>query len=69
MRLNDFQILTILNGVKKICGQNANVWLFGSRVDDTKRGGDIDLYIEVDEDVSVFDAKLKLMSYFQNHFG
>ena len=26
--------------------QNARIWLFGSRVDDDKRGGDIDIYIE-----------------------
>jgi len=27
--------------------QSGKIFLFGSRVDDTKRGGDIDLYIEL----------------------
>lgn len=29
-----------------IIDPNANVWLFGSRADDSKRGGDIDILIE-----------------------
>ena len=29
------------------------VYLFGSRADDTKRGGDIDLYLELRENLSV----------------
>jgi len=27
-------------------GADVNVWLFGSRVDDARRGGDVDLYVE-----------------------
>lgn len=29
-------------------GQNAAIWLFGSRVDDQQRGGDVDLFVETD---------------------
>lgn len=37
----------ILESVAFELGRSAKVYLFGSRVDDTKRGGDIDLLIEV----------------------
>jgi hypothetical protein len=36
--------------VHEAFGANADVWLFGSGTDDTKRGGDIDLFIETDLD-------------------
>jgi len=46
MRLTAFQIQTICESAEKNFGKNTPVWLFGSRVDDEARGGDIDLYIE-----------------------
>lgn len=69
MRLSKFQIQTILDGVEKFCGKDAKVWLFGSRVDDLKKGGDIDLYVEIDPNISILDAKLKLMSFFELKMG
>jgi predicted nucleotidyltransferase len=46
MRLSPQQIDSIKNTVHLVWGDNAKVRLFGSRVDDQRRGGDIDLYIE-----------------------
>lgn len=48
MRLTQTQQAAIRNTVAHIMGKDARVWLFGSRVDDAARGGDIDLYIEAD---------------------
>lgn len=46
MRLSDQQRSIIHTAVTENFGAGASVWLFGSRVDDAARGGDIDLYIE-----------------------
>lgn len=47
MRLHDFEQAAILSTVKCL-DENARVYLFGSRVDDSKRGGDIDLLVMSD---------------------
>ena len=49
MRLSKQQIDIIKAGTAEVFGEAAEVLVFGSRVDDTQRGGDIDLYIELPE--------------------
>lgn len=49
MRLTPSQAETITKLATDCFGQSARVWLFGSRVDDQARGGDIDLMVEVDD--------------------
>jgi uncharacterized protein len=46
MRLNRFQIDTINKLATKHFGQAATAYLFGSRTDNQKKGGDIDLLIK-----------------------
>jgi predicted nucleotidyltransferase len=48
MRLEEWEIREIKEAAKKIFGENVRVFLFGSRVYDDKRGGDIDLYVITD---------------------
>ena len=45
MRLSTDQIKAIRQAATAAFGQGTSVWLFGSRVDDSKKGGDIDLLV------------------------
>ncbi len=49
MRLSEREIAAITTTASEVFGADAEVRLFGSRTDDDKRGGDIDLYITVSE--------------------
>lgn len=70
MRLTNHQKTTILNACQRYF-ENAECWLFGSRVDDQKRGGDIDLYIETTEtDVDkIVAAKLAFLVALHRELG
>lgn len=49
MRLTSTQIETIKSTASAMLGEGVRVTLFGSRLDDQQKGGDVDLYIEVPE--------------------
>lgn len=49
MRLDAQSLDTIRRAVRELAGSDARVRLFGSRLDDTARGGDIDLLVEMTE--------------------
>lgn len=46
MRLNDHERAVIREAVRRHFGEASRVLLFGSRADDSRRGGDIDLLVE-----------------------
>jgi len=49
MRITPEQKNAIIETVSTFFGSQARVYLFGSRVDDNARGGDIDLFIQWNE--------------------
>ena len=46
MRLTEDERALIKRVIASAFGNDAGIWLFGSRADDSKRGGDVDLYVE-----------------------
>lgn len=61
MRIQEKEAHIIKNAVQNIFGQAAEVFLFGSRADDSKKGGDIDLYIETQTEENIFRKKIDLI--------
>jgi predicted nucleotidyltransferase len=62
MRLTTEQINTIITTCRAVAGASALVWLYGSRLDDTRHGGDIDLLIEPEESVNLLlRARIKTL--------
>ena len=51
MRLTNQQIQTIRQLARQVAGDQSRVRVFGSRLDDTAHGGDIDLMLELTESV------------------
>lgn len=64
MRITSSQIRKLKAATKRHFGQNAKIWIFGSRVDDHRRGGDYDFYIETpcDDPDRIVSAKLALLA-------
>ena len=61
MRLKVKEAEFIKQIAKDCFGKEAKIYLFGSRVSDDKKGGDIDLYIETTGKEHLFDKKLKML--------
>jgi predicted nucleotidyltransferase len=61
MRLSPEQTQVILRGVRQHFGSNARVMLFGSRLDDAARGGDVDLLVECEHPPTVRQRALATM--------
>lgn len=70
MRLTQEQKQVIREEVAQIFGPDVRVRLFGSRLDDRQRGGDIDLYIEAEgSPAELLDRELNLYSRLQRRLG
>ena len=46
MRMTSEQVDIITQSIRRHLGFDARIWLSGSRLDDGRRGGDLDLYVE-----------------------
>lgn len=74
MRLSPDQIQTIRQAADAAFGQGTAVWLFGSRVDDAKKGGDIDLLVTPPshptmQPLQPFAQKIEMLTLLERQLG
>ena len=69
LRISSSESRIIKEKTLEIFGSSASVFLFGSRTDDTKKGGDIDLFIETEEVKDSVKKKITLMTELQFKLG
>jgi predicted nucleotidyltransferase len=68
MRLAPHQSRIIVEAARKALGGDIRVLLFGSRVDDAAKGGDVDLYIETREAPGIW-RKAQLLADLEYRLG
>ncbi len=70
MRLSPFQTDTINQLARKYFGKETTVYLFGSRTDDSKKGGDIDLLITTSNEAALnLEAKIHFLAALKIEIG
>jgi predicted nucleotidyltransferase len=69
MRISIHEAEIIIHNAKKFFGQDTNVCLFGSRVDDSLKGGDIDLFIQMSDKSHLLEKKVKFISALEQALG
>jgi len=61
MRLKEKEIAIIKKVISSIFN-DATIYLFGSRLDSNKKGGDIDLFIITSDKTKLFEKKIKALA-------
>jgi len=70
MRISEEVKESILQVSKLVFGDDVSIYLFGSRIDDSKRGGDIDLYVKSEELIAnKFKKKIDFLVELENRIG
>lgn len=69
MRLDKHQIETIREAASEAFGEGTVVTLFGSRTDDDKRGGDIDLLISPAQRDNIVSRKIRMLMMLERNLG
>lgn len=68
MRLSEFEIKAIVESFYSNF-KIGNIYLFGSRADDTQKGGDIDLYIDTQDSHNLLEKKLQMLRDIKSKIG
>jgi predicted nucleotidyltransferase len=68
MRLANNEIEAIKSSFTSVFG-TGHIYLFGSRIDDTQKGGDIDLYIDTDYNDNIQTKKIEFLVELKSKIG
>lgn len=68
MRLRERDVKAIKESFEAVFN-DGTVYLFGSRTDDLKRGGDIDLFIETSDTSDLFTKKIRFLAKLKRAIG
>ncbi len=68
MRLSSYEIQSIKETFLEIF-KSGSIYLFGSRIDDNQKGGDIDLYIQIDKKNNILEKKIKFLAKLKERIG
>lgn len=68
MRITSQQAETVRRLAHRYFGEDAAIWLFGSRADDGKKGGDYDFLVEtsLDQPDRIIEQKIALIAELQS---
>ena len=68
MRVTPDQINILKNLTYQYFGEDAELWLFGSRTDDRKKGGDYDFFIEtsMNDADRIIESRIDLIAELQS---
>ncbi len=69
MRLSTEEIQHIKAVAQTLWGDELKIWLFGSRVDDTQKVGDIDLYIDISKKITPNSHSSRYIALLQQKIG
>jgi predicted nucleotidyltransferase len=69
VRITEKESELIKKAVNEILPDWYEIKLFGSRTEDSKRGGDIDLLISSSRPIDIADSKRKLVIKLENYLG
>lgn len=69
MRLQSKEIQIIIQVAKEIYGEGVKVYLFGSRLNDEKRGGDIDLLVRTEGETKNVLARIRMIARLKRLLG
>lgn len=69
MRLQSKEIQAIIQVAKEIYGEGVKVYLFGSRLNDEKRGGDIDLLVRTEGEKKDVLARIRMIARLKQYLG